>query len=413
MIPRGIRNNNPGNIRETSGDATKWMGERASDDDSAFEEFQHAYYGIRALATVLLNYQRKYQLNTVSTIINRWAPSVENNTSAYIVYVANSMRVNSFTRLDLMNSDTLMSLVNAIMDHENGVINQSRSYWSRAYPTDMVHAACMAAITGQSLVDYDEVQKRWPLEITDRGIAIRLDKSKEPGTQPPAPVIDLNPPPQPESVEVKPVTLTNQTPTEAIMGPWVIPAIQAASEFIPELVRLFGSGSRVSERNARAAEVAVDMMQKVTQTTNPVDAVEKIKTDPALLSQYRIALQDQWAQLWGMVKEAEELEQASMDKAAARVSKFETITDMLPFLLVSTAQFFLTLMVMVGLGTLVIKAIDKSVDGTLPEWAMIVIGSLLIVIALEWRSILQYVIGTTQGSSAKNAIISKLGDRSK
>lgn len=410
MIPRGIRNNNPGNIRESSGDKTQWVGERPTDDDAQFEEYVHAYYGVRALATVLRNYQLKYSLKNVLNIIHRWAPTNENNTSAYVAYVADRLGVDPLSTINLSNATVLLKLTEAIMEHENGVIPGTSIYWSNGYPLDMLEASVDAAITSKVLV-LAEIEKRWPIEVTSRGITIRLDQQEEQRTEPPAPVIDLNPP-IPEISEIVD-TAAPSTLMEADMGPWVIPAIQAASEFIPELVRLFGSGSKVSERNARAAEVAVDMMQKVTQTANPIDAVEKIKSDPALLSQYRIALQDQWAQLWGMVKEAEELEQASMEKAASRMGKFETMAQLLPFLLVSTAQFLLTLMVMIGLGTLVLRAIEKSADGSLPEWAMMIIGSLLIVIALEWRSILQYVIGTTQGSSAKNAIISKLGDRPK
>jgi hypothetical protein len=53
-VPRGIRLNNPGNIKEAPGDKTQWQGERATDDDPVFEEFVSPEAGIRALARTLL-----------------------------------------------------------------------------------------------------------------------------------------------------------------------------------------------------------------------------------------------------------------------------------------------------------------------------------------------------------------------
>src|SRR5262245_58187606 len=103
MTPtRGERNNNPGNLREVDG--VHWVGERATDDDPAFEEFNTPEDGIRALAKTLLSYQRKHGLRTVTGIITRWAPSNENNTIAYIDAVARSMGVLSSADIDLESS---------------------------------------------------------------------------------------------------------------------------------------------------------------------------------------------------------------------------------------------------------------------------------------------------------------------
>ena len=67
MTPRGIRNNNPGNLRQ--GD--DWQGLADPQIDKEFCVFQSSLWGIRALARVLLNYQRKHQLHTVTQIISR------------------------------------------------------------------------------------------------------------------------------------------------------------------------------------------------------------------------------------------------------------------------------------------------------------------------------------------------------
>lgn len=115
---RGERNNNPGNIREIDG--VQWKGERATDDDKAFEEFDTPEDGIRALAKILLNYQRKHGLRTVNSIINRWAPSNENDTLAYVDAVSRQMGVLTMAEIDLESSSRLFDLVKAIIRHENG-----------------------------------------------------------------------------------------------------------------------------------------------------------------------------------------------------------------------------------------------------------------------------------------------------
>lgn len=115
-VPRGIRNNNPGNIRKTS---QAWRGEIEGDDE-AFETFRTPEHGIRALARILLNYQRKRGLRTVGDIISRWAPPSENDTDAYEAAVAVSLGVRVDDRLDLENLVTLRQLVKAVIYHENG-----------------------------------------------------------------------------------------------------------------------------------------------------------------------------------------------------------------------------------------------------------------------------------------------------
>ena len=73
MLPRGIRNNNPLNIRRTAKD--QWKGLRA----------QQTEYGWRAAFYLLTRtYYHKYRLFTIRAIINKWAPPQENLTSTYI-----------------------------------------------------------------------------------------------------------------------------------------------------------------------------------------------------------------------------------------------------------------------------------------------------------------------------------------
>ncbi|HHS9759002.1 TPA: structural protein [Klebsiella pneumoniae] len=116
--PRGIRNNNPGNIRW--GDDWQGLVSESQRTDKSFCQFKTPEYGIRAMIIILRNYQRKYGLSTVSGIIKRWAPPNENNTQAYINSVAKATGVSPDQRIDTKDSRFMMKLLQAIIQHENG-----------------------------------------------------------------------------------------------------------------------------------------------------------------------------------------------------------------------------------------------------------------------------------------------------
>lgn len=86
--PRGIRNNNPLNIRK----GNNWQGERHPQLDRDFEEFESMEYGIRAAFKLFRNYitgfsGRSVKYNTIRKLIRRWAPPTENATQRYIDFV--------------------------------------------------------------------------------------------------------------------------------------------------------------------------------------------------------------------------------------------------------------------------------------------------------------------------------------
>lgn len=115
MASRGIRNHNPGNLRDT---AAPWEG--VAGTDGAFEIFKAPWWGIRALAKTLLTYQRKYDLRTIGELIHRWAPPSENDTDSYITHVSEHVGVPRNSRIDLEDYGTLRKLVEVIIEHENG-----------------------------------------------------------------------------------------------------------------------------------------------------------------------------------------------------------------------------------------------------------------------------------------------------
>ena len=115
--PRGIRNANPGNIRLSQ---AKWKGEVFPGTDKSFCQFSTMAYGVRASAMVFLDYYHTHGLRTVAQYINRWAPTSENNTSAYVKNVASEMGVNPDATCDLTALANLEKLVTAVFRQENG-----------------------------------------------------------------------------------------------------------------------------------------------------------------------------------------------------------------------------------------------------------------------------------------------------
>ena len=83
--PRGIRNNNPLNIRIST---NRWKGKLSPSKDPAFEQFQNMTMGIRAAMVCIRTYIKRYRLTTPQAIIARWAPEPDHNDVA--AYVRNA-----------------------------------------------------------------------------------------------------------------------------------------------------------------------------------------------------------------------------------------------------------------------------------------------------------------------------------
>ena len=118
--PRGIRNNNPGNIDYNPANA--WQGQLKPDPaiEKRFARFDTPENGIRALGKLLRTYQRKHGLKTVKAIISRWAPSLENDTTAYVRSVESKIPgVKSGADVDVSNPLVMRAFVVAIIEHEN------------------------------------------------------------------------------------------------------------------------------------------------------------------------------------------------------------------------------------------------------------------------------------------------------
>lgn len=119
MEPRGIRNNNPGNIRITK---DKWKGLREDQTDKDFFQFVSMPYGYRALIKTLQNYRKLHDCWTIGDFIRRYAPPTENHTTAYIRTVCDKMGVSPASIPNTDDKLTMCMLAAAISYVENGVL---------------------------------------------------------------------------------------------------------------------------------------------------------------------------------------------------------------------------------------------------------------------------------------------------
>lgn len=71
------------------------------------------------MGKLLLTYQRKHGLKTVKAIISRWAPSVENDTAAYVRAVEATTATRPGADIDLSQPAVMAGFVKAIIHHEN------------------------------------------------------------------------------------------------------------------------------------------------------------------------------------------------------------------------------------------------------------------------------------------------------
>ena len=139
-LPRGIRNNNPGNIVRSG---TAWDGMAEIQDDRRFAVFRDPLWGVRAMMKTLVTYRVKHDLRTVFEIIRRWAPPDENRTTHYAWHVARRLKIKPSQEVDTRDGLTLIALAKAICVHENG---HPPPGWPADWYTDEVYrrAAQMA-----------------------------------------------------------------------------------------------------------------------------------------------------------------------------------------------------------------------------------------------------------------------------
>lgn len=142
LVPKGIRNNNPGNLRRTK---EPWQGQATEQTDPDFIIFSSPVWGIRAIMKILLTYQIKYKLKTIRELINRYAPPSENDTEAYAMAIAKRLNLEIDDSVNLQDQTCMVQFCQGIVLHENGqpskfpnYIHRDLPYW---YPDDAFSTA--------------------------------------------------------------------------------------------------------------------------------------------------------------------------------------------------------------------------------------------------------------------------------
>ena len=144
-MTRGIKNNNPLNIRHST---DQWQGARIEQTDKEFVQFTSMAYGYRAAWKVLESYWKLFHQNrlpyNVTTIITRWAPPTENDTQNYIRSVLMLTSLGGTENLPQpsrgVDTERLVKLVQAMTTMECGIpykevdTDAIREGWELAFP---------------------------------------------------------------------------------------------------------------------------------------------------------------------------------------------------------------------------------------------------------------------------------------
>lgn len=164
-LPRGIRNNNPGNLVITS---IPWQGKIpvSQNTDGHFEQFTSVAYGIRAMALDIMNDINK-GLNTLQALIYEYAPPHENNTQAYIDSVATQTGISPSAPVP-MDTTTLAAIIKAKINVENGPS-------ASQYITDQDINEGLSLISGITLKKKisDDLKEFWPIYLA-AAVAVAL-----------------------------------------------------------------------------------------------------------------------------------------------------------------------------------------------------------------------------------------------
>ncbi len=115
--PAPLRNNNPGALMP----------------GGKLAQYPNMQAGLAALDQNLQSYGNQ-GVNTLSGIINKWAPPNENNTQAYINDVSSRLGIKPDQPIDLTNPAQRQALSTAIMLHENGPSGVFNSQSQQAAP---------------------------------------------------------------------------------------------------------------------------------------------------------------------------------------------------------------------------------------------------------------------------------------
>lgn len=113
-LPLGLRNNNPGNLRPSSG---AWQGQVGTNQN--FVVFEDISWGIRAFATNFYSSVKKHNTDTLRKYINRYAPSSENDTNRYLKHITDTTGISADEPIPT-DMESLKNILRSQMEVELG-----------------------------------------------------------------------------------------------------------------------------------------------------------------------------------------------------------------------------------------------------------------------------------------------------
>lgn len=115
-LPLGVKNNNPCNIEYNK--RNDWDGQ-LNNNGERFAKFKNPAFGFRATAKILRSYARQ-GYTTLEQMINRFAPSHENNTNLYAKNVSDWTGIAQNQVVNVNNNDELARVIHAMSRMEVG-----------------------------------------------------------------------------------------------------------------------------------------------------------------------------------------------------------------------------------------------------------------------------------------------------
>lgn len=174
------------------------------------------------------------------------------------------------------------------------------------------------------------------------------------------------------------------------MAPFLLAALPAIFEAVPALIKTFGSGSEMSQRNAKAAEVLVNTAKVAVNAVNEQDLVEKLR-DPANATAVRQAVEQRWFEI---------AEVGGGIQAARAANERFMAPDAKPFW--HSPAWWVSVIFMVLVGMLLVDVFwvnPGNYDGNLRTQIVTAVLSLATMLGAYW-------FGTSNSSQRKTELMS-------
>jgi hypothetical protein len=156
--PRGIRNNNPGNLIA----APNATGEDFGNNGYRYVKFGSAHDGISAMARQLM-LDAERGLNDITSLLYKYAgPKGGNDTQAYIDFVSQRTGYAPNQPLNLHDPDVLANVMREMINMENNKINPYSDEQMRAGINDAIHSNRWAGLRNPQILK--EQRYQYPID---------------------------------------------------------------------------------------------------------------------------------------------------------------------------------------------------------------------------------------------------------